>query len=338
MKRSASFFLALTILAAWSLPSLAQEEKEKDKKKEVEQIIITRKGGDNHEKIVVEINGDNVTVNGKPLDDYKEGDLKVRRNKFKSYESMGALTMPRSGNWNFDWNDDDGIGFFNDEHENRAMLGVTTEKTEQGAKVADVTEGSAAEKAGIKKGDIITKIGDTKIEDPDDLSNAIRKQKPGDKITITLIRDKKEQKITAELGKWKGIGALAFSPKMPDMRILEQTLPRIQQLYPRNIPFGQDRAWSGGSPRLGISVQDREDGKGVNVIDVDEEGNASKAGIKENDIITHINDKEVNSADEVAKLIKENKDSNSIQLKIKREGKTQTIEVKMPKKLKTADL
>ena len=71
---------------------------------------------------------------------------------------------------------------------------------------------------------------------------------------------------------------------------------------------------------------------------MDEDSNAAKAGIKENDIITHFNDKEVNSADEIAKLVKENKDKISFQLKVKRDGKTQTIEVKVPRKLKTADL
>jgi len=74
------------------------------------------------------------------------------------------------------------------------------------------------------------------------------------------------------------------------------------------------------------------------VIDVDEESNAAKAGLKENDIITAINDKPVNSADEVARMVRESRDKPSIMLKIKRAGKIQNIEVRMPRKLKTADL
>ena len=85
-------------------------------------------------------------------------------------------------------------------------------------------------------------------------------------------------------------------------------------------------------------MQDTDDGKGVKVIDIDDEGNAKKAGVKENDVIIAVNDKEVNSADEVAKIVRENKDKPSVMLKIKRDGKTQNIEVKMPRKLKTADL
>lgn len=340
MKRIAVKLLTIIALAVWAVPSVAQEEKDKDKKKEVEQIVITKKG-DNKEKVVIEINGDKITVNGKLIDDLKDGDIKVHRNKYKSFDALDAFTFPRAGtgNWNFNWNDNNGMNLFSDVSENRAMLGVTTEKVDEGAKVNDVTEESAAEKAGIKEGDIITKVGDKKIDDPDALSEAIRKQKPGDKVTVTLLRDKKEQKVTAELGKWRGLGAYTISPKMPDMKILEQTLPRIQQSIPRVAPYGgQSWVWSGGAPRLGLSVQDTDDGKGVKVIEVDEDSNAAKAGVKENDIITHFNDKEVNSADEVAKMVRENKDKASIQLKIKRDGKAQNIEVKMPRKLKTADL
>ena len=104
-----------------------------------------------------------------------------------------------------------------------------------------------------------------------------------------------------------------------------------------HFPIGA-YAWSGGQPKLGLSVQDTDDGKGVKVIEVDEESNAAKAGLKENDVLTHFNDKEVNSADEVAKLVKENKDKPTINLKIKRDGKSQSIEVKMPRKLKTTDI
>jgi len=341
MKRIILKSAAIAILASLTIPSFAQEEKvtTKEKKKDTEQIVITLKG-DNKEKIIIEVTGDKVLVNGKPAEDLKDGDIKVLRNKFKTFEGLNAYTIPRTGpnsfNYNFDWNGQDALTYYGMADEKKAMLGVVTEKVEQGAKVNEVTETSAAEKAGIKEGDIITSIGDAKVEDPDDLSEAIRKHKPGEKVNVTLLRDKKEQKLTAELGKWSGNSALAIAPRMPDMNILRETLPRVQGI-PRNS-FGQGFSWSGGGPTLGLSVQDTDDGKGVKVIDVDEEGNAGKAGIKEDDIITHFNDKEVNSADEVAKLVKENKDKASIRFQLKRNGKTQNIEVKMPRKLKTANL
>ena len=76
----------------------------------------------------------------------------------------------------------------------------------------------------------------------------------------------------------------------------------------------------------------------MNVIDVDEDGNAAKAGIKEDDIITEVDGKTVNSTDEIAKLIKESKDKSSVKVKLLRSGKPVTVDVKIPKKLKTTDL
>ena len=342
MKRFALRFAIPALLATFAIPSFAQdvktkEKESKDTKKEVEEITIIRKS-DDKTKTVVEINGDKITVNGKPIEDLKDGDITVHRGKYKTMEGLSYYGTPRTraGSQSFNWDNGDGFNMFHVD-ENRAMLGVVTEEVDGGVKVTELTDESAAKKAGIKEGDIITKIGDTKIEDPDQLSQTVRKQKPGDKVTITVLRDKKEQKITTELGKWKGVSGFSFAPgkdfKM-DMDYNEMLAPKVQ-VAPR-IRYGQ--AWSSGAPKLGLSVQDTDDGKGVKVLEVDEESNAAKAGLKENDIITNFNGTEVNSADEVAKLVKENKDKPSINLKIKRAGKVQSVEVKMPRKLKTADL
>ncbi|HEX7902314.1 MAG TPA: PDZ domain-containing protein [Chitinophagaceae bacterium] len=333
-----TLFFAVALMMPASL--LAQkEEKEKEKeskdKKEAEQIIITRKG-DKNEKVVVEINGDKITVNGKPIEDLKDGDVSVRRNKIRDMwayaDGLNAKAFAPGETFKM-YNMDS----------NRAMLGVTTEKADQGVEVQEITKESAAAKAGLKEGDIITKIGDKKIENPDELSAAIKAQKPGDKVTVTYLRDKKEQKATAELGKWKGANVFTgipghdFKMDMGDMH-LDEIMPRLQTM-PRAKINGQTWNWSeGGNPKLGLSVQDTDDGKGVKVIEVDEESNAAKAGLKENDVISEVDGKAVNSADEVAKIIRESKDKVSVMVKLQRSGKTQNVEVKIPRKLKTADL
>src|SRR5437773_2044395 len=313
--------IAIATLLVAPVAIHAQDEKAKDKeksdKKDVEQIIITRKG-DNKEKVTVEINGDKVTVNGKPIEDLKDGDITVNRHKGNSVYSYSGP----HGNWS--WNDGDGMLF--GENENTAMLGVVTDKVDEGVIITDVTDQSGAAKAGLKEDDIITKVDDKKIEDPDDLTKAIRSHKAGDKVNITYLRDKKEQKATAELTKWKGAGFNAFNMKMPNMDF--DVMPKMQTVPKTRIAPGQYFAFD-NRPRLGLSVQDTDDGKGVKVIDIDDEGNAKKAGVKENDVIIAVNDKEVNSADEVAKIVRENKDKPSVMLKIKRDGKTQNIEVKM---------
>jgi serine protease Do len=327
--------LSAVILASLLIAPVAihaQDEKEKDKsdKKDVDQIIITRKNADKG-KITVEIDGDKVTVNGKPIEDLKGGDITVNRHKMKDGNTVMAYSSP-NGAWSYNWNDNDKMFY---EDGNTAMLGVVTESEDDGLKITDITEGSGADKAGLKEDDIITKVDDKKVDDPDDLTKIIRSHKPGDKVNITYLRDKKEQKVTAELGKWKGSDFNAFN--MPNMD-WDVIAPKTD-VHPKvKIAPGQYYSFFDNRPKLGLSVQDTEDGKGVKVIDVDNEGNGQKAGVKENDIITAINDKEVNSADEVARIIRESRDKPSVMLKIKRAGKIQNIEVRMPRKLKTADL
>lgn len=330
--KNAVLAAAMAMLAPAAL--LAQkEEKVKEEKKEVQQIIITQKSG--ADKMVVEIDGDKITVNGKPVDEYKEknSDIKVRINKLKDIDALTFERIPRGGAWNF--NDGDNFRFFSEE-ENRAMLGVTTEKNTQGAEVQSVTPGSAAEKAGLKENDIIIRIDDKKIETPDELSEAIKAHKPGDKVSVTFLRDKKEMKVSAELTKWKG--AKAFSLGDNFNMDWESIMPKIKEIPVPKAPFGPNWNWSGSGPKLGLSVQDTDDGKGVKVIEVDDESNAAKAGIKMDDIITDVDGKAINNTDDMVQAIKENKEKISVMIKLKRAGKTQNVEVKMPRKIKTADL
>ncbi|HET9430625.1 MAG TPA: PDZ domain-containing protein, partial [Chitinophagaceae bacterium] len=333
----------LILMASFLAPAiLVAQEEEKEKgtreKKEGEQIIITRKG-DKNEKMVIEINGDKITVNGKPASDLKDGDISVRRSKIRDVRAYRAYADGFKGQ----------TGAFEDHFKmfsmdsNRAMLGVTTEKTEDGVVIQSITKESAAEKAGLKKGDIIRKINEKKIETPDQLSETIKERKPGDKIEINYLREKKEHTAKVELGKWKGSNVFSTTPgqnfNMDFNFDLDDIMPHLEAPRAPRPPIGPRGNWSvGGAPKLGISVQDTDDGKGVKVIEVDEDGNAGKAGLKEDDIITDVDGKSVNSADEIARVIRESREKNSVVLKLKRGGKTQNIEVKIPKRLKTADL
>jgi serine protease Do len=326
MKKGAFVLLAMAMLA----PVFAQKDdkvKEKEKeKKESEQIVISRNGD---KKIVVEVDGNKVIVNGKPLEDYKGGDVTVIGSRIKDLSALnGGLSQ---------FNDNDAFrAFITTSDANRPLLGVVTEKAEKGgAEVISVTKESGAEKAGLKKGDVIIKVDDSKIETPDDLTKAVRAHKPGDKVAVTFLRDKKEQKVTAELSKYKGTSTLAFTQPVPELMELDRlTAPRV-----RTVPGGPlSWSWSTGSPKMGLSVQDTEDGKGVKVVGVDEESNAAKAGIKEEDVITEVDGQAVNGADEIAKIIRDSKDKVSVKMKVNRKGKSETIEVKIPRRLKTADL
>ncbi len=67
-----------------------------------------------------------------------------------------------------------------------------------------VASGSPAEKAGLKSGDIITKINSETVGKDGSLSSILGEYRPGDKLTITYLRDGKEQTTTVTLGTYNG--------------------------------------------------------------------------------------------------------------------------------------
>src|SRR5580765_1792533 len=125
MKRLAVNFAIAALLATLSIPSFGQDTKEKDKekeskdtKKEVEQITITRKT-DDKTKTIVEINGDKITVNGKPIEELKDGDITVHRNKYKTMEGLNYYGTPRTraGGQSFNWDSGDGMNMYHVEED-----------------------------------------------------------------------------------------------------------------------------------------------------------------------------------------------------------------------------
>lgn len=326
------YLLSYTVIAAVALllsQPLAAQDKEKDKdndkgKSNNEEIIIKKKG-DKDTKVTIEMKGDEVLINGKPMnDEFDDDNISIYKRKGNGYAWMGPHSPFRTqgGAWSF--------GDMYPGNSNTPFLGVITEKTDKGAKIEEVTDGSAADKAGLKEGDVITKVDEASIENPEDLTKAVRKHKPEDKVTITYERDGKSDKTTATLGKRQN---MAFNFEAPRIQDFNFQWPNDGNFRNYNFNYSFN-----GKPRLGIKAQDTEDGKGVKVLDVDGESAADKAGLRENDIITEFDGKKVNSAEELANAAREAKDKPSVKIAFNRDGKSQTVEVKTPKKLKTANL
>lgn len=90
-------------------------------------------------------------------------------------------------------------------------------KTMEGAYVSDIVENSAAEKAGIKKEDVIIKINDVNIKSAAELQEQIGRYSPGDKISVTVLRDNKEITMNAELKNRQGNTKVVSSDLKIDM-------------------------------------------------------------------------------------------------------------------------
>ena len=324
--------------------------------------IIIRHKSDKDAKVTIEIKDGEVLVDGKPISDFEDSALSIHKRKIKMVRDGRNLSFIGPDNAMIlpdnamimgvpEANDGDaqaltiaptpfrsygGVKSFNRDDmsaaaSKRAFLGVSSEKPSEGegARITAVTEGSAAEKAGLRKGDLITQVDKAPVAGPEWLTKAVRAHKPGDKVNITFKRDGKIQQETVVLGKTNTVEYHTFQYDMPEAKNFEFQMPQI---------VGDGFEGFGNSMKFGIKAQDTEEGKGVKVLEVDDESAAEKAGIKEGDIITRFDGKEVNSATSLAEAARVAREKGSVKISLLRDGKPQDIEVKVPKKLRTANL
>jgi len=71
---------------------------------------------------------------------------------------------------------------------------------DKGVLVSDVADNSGAAKAGVEAGDVIQKIDDTVLDDDHPLVNVLMTHKPGDTVTLTIVRSGKTTEVQAKLG------------------------------------------------------------------------------------------------------------------------------------------
>ena len=80
------------------------------------------------------------------------------------------------------------------------VANVAADPMTQGAQIQSVERGGAADKAGLAKGDVITKVDDQVIEDSESLIATIRGHRPGDDVQITYLRNGDSRTTSADLG------------------------------------------------------------------------------------------------------------------------------------------
>jgi serine protease Do len=249
--------------------------------------------------------------------------------------------------------------------EPRARLGVISEKDAKGAKLTEVMPESAAAKAGLKEGDIITAVDGKKVDGPESLSEQIRSKKPGQESEISYLRDKKTKKMKVKLGTSKDSLPNVFYFNAPQMekeladqfRNLDKQHRNMDQHFremEREFRSGDMEKFrsedmnefrremelmgAGSRPKLGVRIEDTEDGKGVRVIDVQQGYAAEKAGFKKDDILTHIDDKKITNTDQAREMLRDSRDKSTYPVTVQRNGQPFNMTIKTPKEMKKADL
>lgn len=211
----------------------------------------------------------------------------------------------------------------------RGMLGINIQnitddtaaaldlKNTEGVLVSNVKVGSAADKAGLKRGDIITAINGEKIEDSNVLRNKVAGTLPGTEIKLTISRNGKEQELTATLDEFNVDDAARNTPGQGD----DNSPGRGNE--GGKLGLGLQPVTPQIARQLGLS----SDAEGLVVTDVDPGGAAAEAGIARGDLILEVNRQPVKSVDDIQSAVAKS-GSKPILLLITRRGQTVYLTVR----------
>ena len=330
MKKIFLSTLCLGMFTALSYTVSAQDDTIKENKDEE---IIIRKNGNKDSKITLEMKGDDVLINGKPLSEYNDDDVTVIKKKIRENSEDRFLFAPGGGKGNMELFNED-----NDKAEPKAFLGVTTEKNDKGVKISKVSKNSPAEKAGLKEGDIITKVGNKKINDPEELVDAVTSYKPKDEVKIYYQRGGKSNDVKATLGERKNtVNYFSFKNNMPPMNgpMIKDFKFNMPFAYNQDEPF--NKFWMRSNKKIGVRIEDIENDGGAKITNIEEGSAADKAGLKKDDIITEVNGEKVKNVDEVREGISQT-DKDNFTIKAKRGATEMSFDIKIQKKMNSADL
>jgi len=192
----------------------------------------------------------------------------------------------------------------------RAQLGVTVQgvtadmaqslglKQAGGAIISSVGDGSAAERGGLKRGDVIVSFNGQPVRDTNGLRNRVADAGPGSTADVAIIRDGGEKHLSIKLDEAGG-----------------------ERIARRGD--GEER--SSDKSALGVSVA--PDKNGLVVEGVDPDGRAADAGIRAGDVIVEVNRQAVKSVDDLRAAIKKSSDKPTLLL-ISRNGNDVYLTVK----------
>jgi len=209
----------------------------------------------------------------------------------------------------------------------RAQLGVTVQsvspemadslglKQSGGVIVSAIAPGSAAEHAGLKRGDVITALNGQPVRDMNTLRNRVADAGPGTTAELKIVRDGAEKQVSVKLEALDGRRA---SRNGEDERGNGDATPDRAALGISVAPL---------TPELRSQVKVGRDTQGLVVRDVDPDGRAADAGIQAGDVIQEVNRHAVGSVEELRSAVRQTGDKPALLL-INRQGTDLFVTVK----------
>jgi serine protease Do len=192
-------------------------------------------------------------------------------------------------------------------------------KEDYGVEITRVEEGSPAEKAGVKAGDVVLEYNGQRVEGMEQFGRMVRETPAGREVKLTISRDGALETLTATLASRKGRALSDFHIEMPEIRI-----PDIPQIYTatRTARLGVEAESLGTQLAEYFGVKE-----GVLVRSVRENTAAQKAGIKAGDVITKVDGMPVTSPSELSGAVRSASAKKTYSVELMRERKAQNVSV-----------
>jgi S1-C subfamily serine protease len=176
--------------------------------------------------------------------------------------------------------------------------------------VEDVTPSSPADKAGIKREDVIVRFGNRSINNFSELEQAVGMTRPNTRVDVTVMRDRRELTLPLTLSE----------------RPSEEELARIVGRRNGSNQNDDNEAPQGSRSKFGLTVQAPSEGteKGVEVVAVAPGSPAEDAGIATGDIIQKIGRTEVTDLASFRRAMDtaDEKEPLVVRVKLQRTGQT----------------
>jgi len=228
----------------------------------------------------------------------------------------------------------DGGGFLgvNTEDVNRENMGRYGLREARGVGITSVVKDSPAEKAGLRKDDVILRVDNDNVTSARKLSRLISEVAPDQAVRLTISRSGSEQEVAVTIG------------KRDEAKTIQQLLKSERGLFKGDPKIWK---WEGSqddgnffalasSRRIGVSTMQLTkqladyfgiaDGKGVLVTSVTEDGPAAKAGLRAGDVIIAVEGEKVEATGDISRAIGRKKDGD-VTLTIVRNKREQTLRV-----------
>lgn len=216
-----------------------------------------------------------------------------------------------------------------------------------GAVVDEVTEGSAAEKAGIRKGDVIVEFDGERVRSARQLSRIVRETADGRKVPAIVVRD--GQRVTLTVEPQEGSGLQGTLRDLEDWgrdvedwgRNFKLQVPARPPVPSRGravapSPWRVDEFFTASSGRLGLTVDTLSPQladyfgtkQGVLVTSVTDNSAAAKAGIRAGDVITGVNGSSIDDPADLRRRLQALGDGAEFTIAVVRDKKPQTLKGK----------